>query len=993
VGKSNTLDVWYGGMPEPNHTVREHGGVFPTEENRQGNRTQRLAMLDQQDLYDIHDAIQDILLVLDRNGLRILHANRAAQVITGYTQAELSTLTLPHLFPGFRREDTGDFIALLAANGETRHAATLLSRDGTPIPTEIRIALGQTRHVPCLVCVARDTTNQIATELELRRNEALYRSLVKAMPDLLFRIRRDGLYLDFNMPENFGLPIPKPEDIIGKKVKDVVPEHVTRLAMPAIERVLQTGKMETIEYEIEEQNGVHSYEARFVASMEDEVVAVVRDITERRRTEEALRESEATARALLNAPMDSALLVNTDWMILDINQAAAWEFGKTVDEMIGTSILDCLPPGMRQSYQTQAAEVFLTGKPLNYEERYDGLYFAHTVYPLFDTKGNVTRLALYERDITRQKKTEEALRRQRAILEGVAQATGRLLANHDCAAAIRETLAILGEATGVDRVFIFENHARPVTGEMATSYRYEWTNGLVHSEAETPFLQNLAWEAAGLADYYSQLAAGEVIVDADGLRQRILRLGPEARVLSNICSLLIVPIFANGQFWGSIGFDDRHTRRQWAEEEISVIRLLAASIGAAIERQQTEDKLRAEREISDTLREIGMALTSTLDLDEVLGRLLVQAKRVVSYDAANVMLLENGTACIVQSVGYETPDLPHKNLVGTSFRVEKTPLMRKMMQTGMPDFSLDVRANPDWVKLLEAEWVRSWLGVPILVRGKVVGFFSFDSAQEGVYGPEHIRLIMPIARQAAIAIENATLFANIRELERIKSEMIRIASHDLRSPLTRLRALSQRLADQPDHLITPEQCHDFSMIREAVDDMERMISDILSLERIEARFREAQPISWNQLIEQSLKTLRADLEAKHHTLTVKYALTLPAVRGDPVQLGHAVFNLIQNAIKYTPPGGQIAVRVFRRNYGGRPRIVFEVQDNGIGIPLEQQEKLFEPYYRVQQPGTENISGRGLGLSVVKAAVEYHKGRVYVDSTTGEGSLFGFWVPV
>ncbi|HVO71116.1 MAG TPA: ATP-binding protein [Aggregatilineaceae bacterium] len=128
-------------------------------------------------------------------------------------------------------------------------------------------------------------------------------------------------------------------------------------------------------------------------------------------------------------------------------------------------------------------------------------------------------------------------------------------------------------------------------------------------------------------------------------------------------------------------------------------------------------------------------------------------------------------------------------------------------------------------------------------------------------------------------------------------------------------------------------------------------------------------------------------------MTVEYALTLPVVRGDPVLLGHAIFNLIQNAIKYTPPGGQIMIRVYQKNYGGKPKIAFEVQDNGVGIPLAQQEKLFEPFYRVQQAGIEDIPGKGLGLSVVRAAVEHHKGRVYVDSAPGEGSLFGFWVPV
>jgi GAF domain-containing protein len=312
--------------------------------------------------------------------------------------------------------------------------------------------------------------------------------------------------------------------------------------------------------------------------------------------------------------------------------------------------------------------------------------------------------------------TEPEPRRQRSVLEGVAQATSQLLTNHDYAAAIKEALAILGKATGVDRIFILENHPHPLPGEAATSCRFKWTNSVIDPEIENAFPRTRAWNAADIADYYARLGAGEVINSAGEARQLFLESGLDASISSSIRSLLMVPISANGQFWGSIGFDGQRTRHKWTQDEISVLRLLAACIGAAIERQQTEDKLRAEREIADTLREIGMALTSTLDLDEVLGRLLVQAKRVVSFDGANALLLENGVACVVQSVGYEAFGSSLKDIARTSFSVDQTPLMRKMIRTGMPAFCLDVQASPDWVKLPNTAWVNSWLGMPIIAQ-------------------------------------------------------------------------------------------------------------------------------------------------------------------------------------------------------------------------------------------------------------------------------------
>ncbi len=120
---------------------------------------------------------------------------------------------------------------------------------------------------------------------------------------------------------------------------------------------------------------------------------------------------------------------------------------------------------------------------------------------------------------------------------------------------------------------------------------------------------------------------------------------------------------------------------------------------------------------------------------------------------------------------------------------------------------------------------------------------------------------------------------------------------------------------------------------------------------------------------------------------------LPVTRGNPFKLERVIYNLIHNAIKYTPPGGNITVRAFEKLYGVQTTLAVEVQDNGIGVSQDAQANLFQPFYRVQDAGTEHIPGTGLGLSMVKTAIEEHNGNVYVDSVSGQGSLFGFWIPV
>jgi signal transduction histidine kinase len=372
----------------------------------------------------------------------------------------------------------------------------------------------------------------------------------------------------------------------------------------------------------------------------------------------------------------------------------------------------------------------------------------------------------------------------------------------------------------------------------------------------------------------------------------------------------------------------------------------------------------------------------------------------VPYDAANVFLLEDGVARLVHQDGYTAFGLTEDYLNQIKHDPEKMPVIQKLIQDGVPYMCREIETDPSWRSFPGFEWDQSWLGVPIVVRGEVVGYFSFDAAQKDFFGEEHVRLIVPFARQAAVAIENALLFEDTQRLEQVKSEMIRMASHDLRSPLTRIKETLRRFKglstdrdgmDLDSMMVSQDQyC---VILDEAAQEMEQIIVNILSLEQIEARHRKAKSIVWCELLAECVGSLRADLEANHHRLSVECEPNLPITRGDSVQLQRAMINLIGNAIKYTPPEGHIQVRIFRNSYGGTPTVAFEVQDSGIGIPLELQEQLFQPFYRAEQSGTEDISGLGLGLSIVKAAIKYHKGNVYVDSDPGHGSLFGFWVPV
>lgn len=228
----------------------------------------------------------------------------------------------------------------------------------------------------------------------------------------------------------------------------------------------------------------------------------------------------------------------------------------------------------------------------------------------------------------------------------------------------------------------------------------------------------------------------------------------------------------------------------------------------------------------------------------------------------------------------------------------------------------------------------------------------------------------------------------IQDLNRLKSQMIQMASHDLKNPLGVVLGYAEMLLMDTD---PQDDVHSYAEgIARTTERMLDMVTDLLDLERIEASLEGVQedfsplPMLDAIISEESVKATQ-----KRQTLQRDLAPNLPVLRGDPSQLREAFRNLLDNAIKYTPEGGTIIVRAATDSR----RFNFAVEDTGYGIPAPLQGDLFKRFYRAKQPGTEDIPGTGLGLSLVKAVIERHGGQVWFRSAAGEGSTFGFWLPL
>lgn len=229
----------------------------------------------------------------------------------------------------------------------------------------------------------------------------------------------------------------------------------------------------------------------------------------------------------------------------------------------------------------------------------------------------------------------------------------------------------------------------------------------------------------------------------------------------------------------------------------------------------------------------------------------------------------------------------------------------------------------------------------------------------------------------------------LRDLHRFKDEMLRVASHDLRSPLALITGYADMIKlDIPEE---NEEIHEYvDIIKKSTDRMGGLLEDLLRVERIRSSPLELhEQIDLEQMVKVVMVNLRPFVESKHHKFTSDIRLErVPRIVADPVLIRQSMENLINNATKYTPESGHIKVE----SWFDDQRFHFTVTDTGIGIPDEHLAHIFESFYRVNQD-VSNEKGSGLGLSLVNNVIERHRGELWVESVYGEGSTFGFWLPL
>ena len=544
---------------------------------------------------------------------------------------------------------------------------------------------------------------------------------------------------------------------------------------------------------------------------------------ERQQAVAALRESEAKYRTLIEQLPAATYVAALDEVSSTLYQSPQIEQIVDFTAQEWTSDPDLwarqLHPDDRERVLAELAHDHATGEPFRCEYRLiarDGreVWVRDEAVTVRDETGKPLVLQGVIFDVTERKRMEEELARYREHLEQLVrertaqlEAANRQLeqeiaerkrAGEELARRAREMAALYETSLEVNSQPDIPTLLRTVV-ERATALLGVPMGGLYLVRPDDQTLQvvvshNLPQDYVGLVIRPGEGVAGRVAQTGQPLmvedyhqwegRLAVYADAPFYRVLG-------VPLKAGGKVMGVILVDDDHAG-PFTEDEIRLVSLFADQAAIAVENARLFEAEREQRELAETLRQVGAALAATLDADTVLDRLLEQLVRVVPNDIANLMIIEGENASIVRRRGYEQWGIDERVPLAT-FPMADLPNLVTMAQTGEPVVVSDTSADPKWIRRVETSWQRSYAGAPIRALGKTIGFLNVGSAVPGFYTPQHAERLGAFADQAAIALENARLFSMLNQ-EKRRLEFLYRLSQQLAQSLD-VHEVAQRALD------------------------------------------------------------------------------------------------------------------------------------------------------------------------------------------------------
>ncbi len=391
---------------------------------------------------------------------------------------------------------------------------------------------------------------------------------------------------------------------------------------------------------------------------------------------------------------------------------------------------------------------------------------------------------------------------------------------------------------------------------------------------------------------------------------------------------------------------------------------------------------------TQTLYDIAKAATSTLNFTEVLNTIAQQATKAMNAKACSIRLLDEERRQLWVGAAY---GLSEEYLSKGPVDLNKSLVDRGALR-GKPVAVLDVTKDPGFQYPEEArkEGIRSVLCVPLSVREQTIGVLRMYTGEVHRFTDEEIEFLSTLASQGAVAIENARTYQRLEDLEQAKSDFVFTVAHELKSPVAAIQSILRVLLEGYAGEIFQKQKELIGRAERRLIALQSLIRDLLALGALKGALPETEKtdVILNGVVNRVVDTIHPEVEEKNIEFTVEVPDTLLTIKGNDDDLERLLGNLLENAVKYTPPGGKVRLQLSLDNNTLR----LLVADTGIGISPESMPRIFEEFYRAKNAKEMGQEGTGLGLSLVKHIVDRYHGEIGVESKLGEGSTFIVTLP-
>ena len=464
-------------------------------------------------------------------------------------------------------------------------------------------------------------------------------------------------------------------------------------------------------------------------------------------------------------------------------------------------------------------------------------------------------------------------------------------------------------------------------------------------------------------------------------------------------SVLCLPILRQAELIGLLYLENRHVAGAFTPDRLTALSLLASQAAISVENALHLARERAARTAAEFLSQAGALLSGSLDFEETLAQLSRLCVQSLAY------------WCVLDLV----EDRELRRVAGACADPAREPLLEQLRQRYPARWdsphpaARSLRAGaPLWIPAFTDEQLRSMcedeehlalvrglgtnslVAVPLVARGQTLGVLSLTSATPGRYGQADLDLAQEVAQRAASAIDNARLYREVQRADQRKSEFIAVLSHELRNPLAPIRTGLQLLRSSPPD--SPIATKARETMERQTEHLTRLVNDLLDITRISRGRIELQRARID--VRDVVRSTCDDLQPLFERGTLELRLDLPGIpiwiEADETRLVQVLWNLLQNAAKFTPAGGSVTVRV--ATAGGCAEV--SVRDTGAGITPDVMKRLFEPFAQAEQGLARTQGGLGLGLALAKGLIALHGGSIRARSEgPGRGSEFVVSLPL